>query len=752
MRNLLLAVLLLGAVSFGQSADDNIVVVGNQSQPVQWTHQNSIQAAIQRAGPKGVVWIPATYAGTDCNPVSSCDPGNTLVIDLRGSLFQTYPPLTSSSGSSGNSGSVYSSTSYYTPTQPFIDLIPDPFGACVLTGSQFDQISDVNGILSWTPFCPNGAPQQVLAGPVDATTNNEDILDQNGSPVPVNFGCVSIPGVYCLSPKFPGLTLDQQVANAIAAAQAAAVYAAIDIDARALAGVQTWATNGFAALTGNGWQPALNVHLQVCNMTINAQVPFVLPGGVNVDPMCGRQAGVNPVGFAIDYSGPPAYWAGLASNTAATGGSGATYQFQVTGSGTLWAANAVPGEIFSFCTSTVTGGECPGTENAPNAASGLILSVNNNTSLTVITNSAVLANTATSCAGSTACNYVIYPPAMMMGDFSGSSAQNQNFDVFVHDVTIQCNGVLGCVNLANYNCSNMCGAARYYLHPSDNIALDIETAGSQQSGPYDPGWVVGKNVSGQTCYPSVDGVVVRTFTAVPQGLRGISVAVNACTTSNSLPVGYPFLIDAPVILGDWHVLPNVGGSVGVYAGSGSPCPYICISQPFSFANGTIGRGDCAASVTTCVEIGTNAAPVSYAVEGPERSGGTITNTFVDSNTGCTILQSSENAVKKYAVDSAGNIAPGGTSRAPSCLPGGANLYEAGVVTIDKMYSNTQTLSSGAATHTFANSFSYTSSSTFHCQCTDQTGASACKAVPASATTVTLAGTGSDVLALLCSGH
>jgi hypothetical protein len=81
------------------------------------------------------------------------------------------------------------------------------------------------------------------------------------------------------------------------------------------------------------------------------------------------------------------------------------------------------------------------------------------------------------------------------------------------------------------------------------------------------------------------------------------------------------------------------------------------------------------------------------------------------------------------------------------------VYEAGVLTAtEKIYTNTQALTTGAATHTLANSFTFTSSSTFGCTCTDQTAANACKAVPASATTVTLAGTGSDTLWLSCSGH
>ena len=81
------------------------------------------------------------------------------------------------------------------------------------------------------------------------------------------------------------------------------------------------------------------------------------------------------------------------------------------------------------------------------------------------------------------------------------------------------------------------------------------------------------------------------------------------------------------------------------------------------------------------------------------------------------------------------------------------VYEAGVLTTaEKIYTNTQAPTTGAATHIFASSFSYTSSSTFACSCTDQTAANACRAVPESATAVTLAGTGADVLWLECVGH
>lgn len=89
----------------------------------------------------------------------------------------------------------------------------------------------------------------------------------------------------------------------------------------------------------------------------------------------------------------------------------------------------------------------------------------------------------------------------------------------------------------------------------------------------------------------------------------------------------------------------------------------------------------------------------------------------------------------------------------SCQQSYPQVYEAGVLTTsEKIYTGTKALSTGAATLTFANSFTFTSSATFGCNCTDQTAANACQAVPASGSTVTLAGTASDVLWVSCSGH
>lgn len=143
--------LMVAGVCFGQQlqqrADDNIVVVGNQALPVQWTHQGTIQGAIKQAGPKGVVMIPATYAGTDCNPLSVCNPGTTLLIDLRGGVFQTYPPLASAGNGAGSSGVA----PFVVPGTSMVGFIPDQYCA-VNGGSSLDYFCDLNGALVFNAF------------------------------------------------------------------------------------------------------------------------------------------------------------------------------------------------------------------------------------------------------------------------------------------------------------------------------------------------------------------------------------------------------------------------------------------------------------------------------------------------------------------------------------------------------------------------------------------------------------------------
>lgn len=70
----------------------------------------------------------------------------------------------------------------------------------------------------------------------------------------------------------------------------------------------------------------------------------------------------------------------------------------------------------------------------------------------------------------------------------------------------------------------------------------------------------------------------------------------------------------------------------------------------------------------------------------------------------------------------------------------------------RVYTGTQALTAGSATHTLGNSFSFSGVSSFNCWATDTAAtAAAANATPASATTVTVKGSGTDTIALLCIG-
>lgn len=113
---LLICALVVGACAQNPS-NSNIVFVGNEAQPVQFTHKANIQAAITRAGIGGMVVIPSDYV----NPSETfTNPNGIVILDLRkgsfgvqtsdnggvevlnGSLLLDYSPVISYFMNSGN--------------------------------------------------------------------------------------------------------------------------------------------------------------------------------------------------------------------------------------------------------------------------------------------------------------------------------------------------------------------------------------------------------------------------------------------------------------------------------------------------------------------------------------------------------------------------------------------------------------------------------------------------------------------------
>ena len=107
------------------------------------------------------------------------------------------------------------------------------------------------------------------------------------------------------------------------------------------------------------------------------------------------------------------------------------------------------------------------------------------------------------------------------------------------------------------------------------------------------------------------------------------------------------------------------------------------------------------------------------------------------------------------------VGPGTPTRArpffydgTSTMDGSLPIYSAAgaVQGTAHIVSGTVVLVAGAATVTLTNSAVFTSSGSFICTATDQTAANAVKIVPASATTITVAGTGTDTIAYDCKGN
>lgn len=178
MRRIAILALLCSATTFlcaqvDNVASDRIVVVGNIAQPVAWNHRNTIQDAINKAQPNGTVIVPTTYIGTDCNPVSICNPGSVNVIDWRqpgGANFAAPPPLGNLTPNSVNATTVSSTQQLSAgtsgqPGQQSFYFVPDVGGVCAYHAgfnSPLDELNDVFGALMWNPQGSAGTCQQLL--------------------------------------------------------------------------------------------------------------------------------------------------------------------------------------------------------------------------------------------------------------------------------------------------------------------------------------------------------------------------------------------------------------------------------------------------------------------------------------------------------------------------------------------------------------------------------------------------------------
>lgn len=443
----------------------------------------------------------------------------------------------------------------------------------------------------------------------------------------------------------PGATLDQQIANVLAATSTSK---AVIIDCRDISGTPTIAANPFASLFSTGYAPTTQGVLFLPCLPITQTAPIVLTSGWTVNG-CSTQIGSNggtkliaSTGFQSTYTiGTILSW---------TCAAGPPQTCTVIGSGTNWTAGNVKlYSEFTLCSVVGGNGSNCSTNDTTNALAGMISAINSTTSITV-----QLTGTLPSNASTLADSYVINACMICMGDESSNGANPFNFAVQIGSLTLNCGAILGCEGLANFSCSNLCGFdGPVNISPSNNVGVILEGNQGQNAAfnTYTP-WI---SCAGH-CTSTTVGLIVRSGIASPLGLNGWQVAVGFVSGATGV------VDDSPVWLYDFHVLGSGSGdAVAVGTGNVFVCPTICRMQPQNINGGGVMNLNCppgSAGTTNCLHFGTNGTPTNYSAIGIKALGSGITNTLKDDNanpSACTITVAAEPAVQQYVVGATSGV-------------------------------------------------------------------------------------------------
>jgi hypothetical protein len=441
----------------------------------------------------------------------------------------------------------------------------------------------------------------------------------------------------------PGATLDAQIANVLAVTSSGK---AVIIDCRDVSGSPTIAANPFASLFGTGYLGSTQGVLFLPCVPITQTAPIVATSGWTING-CGPQIGSNGgtklvagTGFQSTYTiGTIQSW---------TCSNGPPQTCTVVGSGTNWTAGNVKlYSEFTLCSSVGGNGANCTTSHPSIAVAGLISAVNSTTSITVQLTGSLPTN-----ASGLADNYVINACMICMGDESSNGTTPFNFAIQVGGMTLNCGTILGCIPLANYSCSNLCGFdGPMNMSPSNNVGVDLEgNQGQNAAFNTTPPWIA---CAGH-CTATTVGLIVRSGIASPLGLNAWQVAVGFVSGATGVAN------DSPVWFYDFHVLGS--GSGDVFAdGTAFVCPTICRMQPQIINGGGVVNLNCppgSAGTVNCLHIGTNGTPVNYTAMGIKALGSGITNTLKDDNANpaaCTISVAAEPTVQQYVVGATSGI-------------------------------------------------------------------------------------------------
>lgn len=485
-------------------------------------------------------------------------------------------------------------------------------------------------------------------------------------------------------------------------------------DARGFVGAQTWSVNPLGGTHPNGGILLLG------GVAISQNVPFVKPANWTLQ---GPQGQNNTPGFhgaTITASG--SFQATYNTGTVTVTGTA------VTGSGTTWPSGANSPMIgCNFAAGTaITAGTT--------SSWGVITAVGSTTGLTLGYQGAGNSSAGTA--------YAIYCPQAQFGN--GATGNNEQSGGLDH-VDFDCNSVAGCINVGEYFGEEGGFIKNVIMRGTTNIGLDMESSFIQNFGPIeDIGFSCGAGATSATLM-----AVIRGAAGSARPLRGFSGQCSAAAIG--FDVG-----EWGAILEDMH-FENTTIAIEV---AGKPaCPVACFVPDNSAANASFKNIWGAGTGTTLIHLSNTIGESNIVLENiglPSGSG--YTNTLVDSGNSCTATSH----IGLYSVNNAGKIGYSTIASPLTCFPNGGvpTLLTCGTTTTcansiinattTRIITGRVTLSVGTATVTGISPV-FASSVSMKCWASDSTALAVARAIPASTSSVTVTGTGADVIDWGCAG-
>jgi hypothetical protein len=387
-------------------------------------------------------------------------------------------------------------------------------------------------------------------------------------------------------------------------------------DMRGLTGAQSCAVDPLIDQLGNGWSPVVSGWVLVGNTTLTTSAPITATGSIRFLGV-GANTGLTNIGSYIvaGSSFPAVYTSGTATSSVTSGGSMATYTLTATMS-VAPGSSMVPGDIFIACSGGNSSGYYGLSCGANAATVPFVATVTavSGTTVSLVTNKAITTV-------NSSFSFVSFGCVLCEGDGSGSSAQNQNFDVEIAGLRIDAGGRSGVVGIYDYNCANHCRVHDVTVNPSNNVAELVDGTGTQQS-QWDDIWNIGQTGH---CTVNAESMLIRVDTAPIQPIKNIWDVMTQCGSDG---VNVDVAIDGPVKWDGGKMFPNatsvLSGSVGIALGMATPCPVACAAPPYNIAGADIENVNIASPANWAIKVGTNSTPNSYTLRNVWSSDGNQT--------------------------------------------------------------------------------------------------------------------------------